>query len=166
MENRQIQCPGCGAAVSLSGAVCKYCSAPLRTDRVLPPEDLEKLRGVVSAMEDSLKSAENDSRIAGFSFIGFAAFGIALYFFYSWYFPTGWKAIVLSVFTAAVLFCAFGFVVSITNRRLWIRIYNGDLKLRIDEYLRLMKFSRYEFDHEADRILPKNARLRAFLYKP
>ena len=166
MKNRQIQCTCCGATVSLAGAVCKYCAAPLRIDRVLPLEDLEKLHGVVMAMEDSLKSAENNSRIAGFSFIGFSALGIASYFFYSWCFPTGWKAVVLTVVSAAVLFCAFGFVVSITNRRMWIRIYNGDLKNRINEYLRLMNFSRYEFNHEADRSLPKSARLRVFLFKP
>ncbi len=166
MESRLVKCPGCGASVSLAGAVCRYCAAPLRSDRVLPLEDLEKLRMVANAMEESLKSVENNSRTAGFSFIVLAAIGIASYFFYSWYFPAGWRAVVLTAVTAAVLFCTFGFVVDITKRRAWVRLYNDDLKIRIDNYLQSMNYSRYEFDHEADRVLPKGARLRAFLFKP
>jgi len=165
MGSSKMKCPGCGATVSLESALCMYCAAPLRADRVLPPEDLEKIRGVVNAMEDSLKYAEGNSRTAGLGFILLSVLGIASYFFYFWVFPSGWKAGVLTAVTAAVLFCAFGFVVGITNRRVWIRIYNEDLKNRIDDYLRSMSFSRYAFDHDADRILPKNARLRAFLFK-
>lgn len=166
MESRQMKCPGCGAQVSLESAVCRYCAAHLRTARVLPPEDVEKLRGVVNAMEENLKSADGNSRVAGFSFSLLSALGIASYFFYTWYFPVGWRAEALTLVTAAVLFCVFGFIVNISNRRTWKRLYDGDLKLRIDEYLRSMNFSRYEFDHAADRELPKNARLRVFLFKP
>lgn len=63
MDSLQIKCPGCGASVFLSSAVCRYCAAYLRAGRVLPPEDIDKLRYVVNAMEDSLKSAQGNSRI-------------------------------------------------------------------------------------------------------
>lgn len=165
MERNSMICPGCGAVVSLTVSVCRYCAAQLNSGRTLSQEDMDRLRVVANAMEDSLKAAENNSRIAGLSFLFLAALAIASYFFFASVFPAGWRALALTSVTGAVLFVVFGFVISVTNRSAWVRLYNRDLKFRIDEYLASMNFSRYEFDHAADETLPKGARLRAFLFK-
>lgn len=165
MERNSMICPGCGAVVSLTDSVCRYCAAQLKSGRTLSREDMERLRVVVNAMEDSLKAAENNSRVAGLSFFLLAVLAITSYFIYSPVFPAGWRASVLTAVTGAVLFIVFGFVISITNRNAWVKLYNRDLKFRIEEYPGSMNFSRYEFDHAADETLPKNARLRAFLFK-
>jgi hypothetical protein len=164
--NNGIRCSNCGAEVSLTNAVCRYCKSPIKPESVLRDADREKIADVVSAMEETLKVASGNSWFTGVAFLFFSILALGSFFLYSAVLSPGITAWVLTIFTALTFFITFGAVVEFTERKAVGKAYREDVKVRIDEYLRTMNFHRYDFDGVADDLLPKKALLRRFLFMP
>ena len=162
--NSIIKCTNCGAEVSITNAVCRYCKTPIRPVRDLSDADRKKISDVVSAMEETLHVASGSSWILGAAFLILSIIALGSYFVYSSFILSIVTVWVLTVFSVIVLFITFGAMVDFSERRAVKKAYQDDVKLRIDEYLKLMKFHRYEFDGVADDLLPKKALLRRFLF--
>jgi len=159
-------CDSCGASVPVTDSLCRYCKSPVRQGRELTEAENERLKSIANAMEETLKEAENSSWVLGICFILLGAGSIGSYFAFSALTGSAVKPVVFSIITAMISFLVFGVVVGIVNDRTLKRIYNNDVKLRINEYLQNVHLNRYEFDFIADRTLPKKALLRRFLFRP
>ena len=164
--NNGIRCSNCGAEVSLTSAVCKYCNSPITPERALAAADREKVSDVVSAMEETLQVESGNSWITGVVFLFLGICAIGSFFLYSVLLSSDTTVWVLTIFSGLMLFITFGAVVEYTERKAVKKAYRDDVKVRIDEYLKTMNFHRYEFDGIADEQLPKKALLRRFLFMP
>ncbi len=163
-DKRTIACKNCGAKVSLADSLCRYCNTPIESNRDLSDTDKRMLLSVINAMEEALKSSAENSWLTGISFLILSGIAVALYFIYTSVFSATLHILLLSLFSTAILFIFFGFIISVSENRSYRNSYNNDIKVRIGEYLKDKNYSRYQFDILADHELPPKAILRRFLF--
>ena len=128
-------------------------------------DPLKYLESVAKAMEETLQEHENSSWILGICFILLGGAAIGSYFFYSLITGSAVLPVILSLITGFILFIVFGLIVGRVNNRTLEKIYNDDIKNRINEYLENMQINRYEFDFIANQSLSKKSLLRRFLFR-
>jgi len=162
-----MNCKNCGASTDSKSAVCLYCGSPVVPDRKLSHQDEEYLKTFIQELEDKLKVGKDryDWANAMF-FLGIGILTIASYFFYGKTLGSSFvERVILTSLTGIILFIIFGFFIISLENKAMDRTYKEELKGTIDNYLDEMKFFRYDFDRIANKILPKKAGLRRFLYK-
>ncbi len=166
MKNKEriVTCKNCGAAVSLSESLCRYCNTPIEAKRSLSDDEKEKLAAVINAMEDVLNSNSGNSWLTGLSFLILSGLAVGLYFLFTSLLSSTVQIIILSIISGAILFLFFGFIITVTDNNEYRHIYEDDVRLRIEDYLNEKNISRYQFDALADKKLPPKAILRRFLF--
>jgi hypothetical protein len=161
----EINCGNCGASISHSDTVCRYCNTPVIKSYSLSEKESENLEAFIGAIEAKFKAIEGKSWIQGVVFILLAVLAVGSYFIYSRLFPAGIKAIILSAITGFILFIFFGYTLELTDGIAFRKLYRKEIKKTIHEYLDEMNYSRHLFDLTAHKVLPGDAILRKFLFK-
>jgi hypothetical protein len=160
-----INCGNCGASISHSDTVCRYCDTPVIKSYSLSEKESENLEAFIGAIEAKFKAIEGKSWIQGVVFILLAVFGVGSYFIYSRFLSLTVKPAILSAITGFILLVFFGYTLELTDGIAFRKLYRKEIKKTIHDYLDEMNYSRHLFDLTAHRVLPKNAILRKFLFK-
>jgi len=164
-KSKTVECSNCGSEVPITDSLCRYCNTPIETGHKLTKGEEEKLTAVINAMEEALVAAESLNWVSGVSFLGISIISVGLFLLYYWLLDSTIVLILLTVFTIAALFLFLGFVISYTDNLTYRKLYRGDVKERINEYLENQGFSRHQFDVLAEKVLKDDAVLRRFLFK-
>lgn len=165
MDKKHIKCSGCGASVSLTHSLCKYCGTALTGSYELTSEDQTNLKSVAASMEEKLKESKSADWISAISLIILAAIAILLFFLFNHIVDSILAGIFLNIFSFFILFLIWGFIITVSEKNIIKKAYNKKVKKLIDEYIITQGYSRYQFDTVAENSLPAKAALRKFLFE-
>jgi protein-S-isoprenylcysteine O-methyltransferase Ste14 len=160
-----IDCKTCGAHLTSVHLGCPYCGTLVVPDRVLDARQEEELTLLAQNAEAKLQELKgrNDAVVIAV-LLGGVAVTIGAYFLFRY---LALSTAVLGVFVAlvgAAMFLVFGWAIGLAEGRALDRAYHDQVKQELDVFLVTKGYFRCEFDMHASRVLPKNARLRRFLF--
>lgn len=164
-NNNYTQCPNCGAQAILTSAFCKYCSTPIKRRESLTKDEIKNIISVALSMEEHLKSCKSKDIVSILSFVFFSITAIASYFLFDTIAEGRIAILLLTTFSALILFLLWGATISYSENKIISKTYQNDIKTRIEEYIISQNLSRYDFDHTAGENLPPKSLLRRFLFE-
>ncbi len=158
-------CDKCWANISKLNSVCKYCWTLNKSNSNLSDKDIEKIKSVVSSLEDSLKSSLNNNFIAWISFLILWCSWVWSYFILWNLLESKIETICLTIFVCCIFFVFFWFILQYTDNFVANKKYETDIKNRINNYLTSTNYTRYDFDIIAEKKLKKKSLLKRFLFR-